>query len=40
MVTKTLFSSLRLGVQEDLEELKREEEELKRRKQTKKLKTH
>ncbi|KAL7992134.1 hypothetical protein Chor_016390 [Crotalus horridus] len=32
--------SLRLGVQEDLEEQKREEEELKRKKQTKKLKTH
>ncbi|XP_007443172.1 protein SPT2 homolog [Python bivittatus] len=32
--------SLRLGMQEDLEELKREEEELKRRKQVKKLRTH
>ncbi|XP_058014269.1 protein SPT2 homolog [Ahaetulla prasina] len=31
--------SLRLGVQEDLEEMKREEEELKSRKQTKKLRT-
>ncbi|XP_070789521.1 protein SPT2 homolog [Pituophis catenifer annectens] len=31
--------SLRLGVQEDLEEMKREEEELKNRKQTKKLRT-
>ncbi|KYO22123.1 SPT2-like protein [Alligator mississippiensis] len=32
--------SLRLGVQEDLEEMKREEEEWKRKKQAKKLKTH
>ncbi|XP_070620615.1 protein SPT2 homolog [Erythrolamprus reginae] len=32
--------SLRLGVQEDLEELRREEEELKNKKQTKKLRTH
>ncbi|XP_044868289.1 protein SPT2 homolog [Mauremys mutica] len=32
--------SLRLGVQEDLEELRREEEELKRKKQAKKLRTH
>ncbi|NWX12992.1 SPT2 protein, partial [Aegotheles bennettii] len=31
--------SLRLGVQEDLEELKREEEELKRKRQSKKLRT-
>ncbi|XP_009077255.1 PREDICTED: protein SPT2 homolog, partial [Acanthisitta chloris] len=31
--------SLRLGVQEDLEELRREEEELKRKRQTKKLRT-
>ncbi|XP_062973253.1 protein SPT2 homolog [Elgaria multicarinata webbii] len=31
--------SLRLGMQEDLEELRREEEELKRKKQTKKLRT-
>ncbi|XP_026524090.1 protein SPT2 homolog [Notechis scutatus] len=31
--------SLRLGVQEDLEEMRREEEELKNRKQTKKLRT-
>ncbi|KAM6322032.1 protein SPT2 homolog isoform 2-T2 [Podargus strigoides] len=32
--------SLRLGVQEDLEELRREEEELKRKRQSKKLRTH
>ncbi|KAM9147556.1 protein SPT2 homolog [Pangshura tecta] len=32
--------SLRLGVQEDLEELRREEEELKRKRQAKKLRTH
>ncbi|XP_003214859.1 protein SPT2 homolog [Anolis carolinensis] len=32
--------SLRLGMQEDLEELRREEEELKQKKQTKKLRTH
>lgn len=31
--------SLRLGVQEDLEELRREEEELKRKRQSKKLRT-
>lgn len=34
-----LFGSLRLGVQEDLEELRREEEELKRKRQSKKLRT-
>lgn len=34
-----LFGSLRLGVQEDLEELRREEEELKRKRQAKKLRT-
>ncbi|KAM4666937.1 protein SPT2 homolog isoform 1-T1 [Amazona ochrocephala] len=32
--------SLRLGVQEDLEELRREEEELKRKRQSKKMRTH
>lgn len=32
--------SLRLGVQEDLEEMRREEEELKRKRQAKKLRTH
>lgn len=35
-----LFGSLRLGVQEDLEELRREEEELKRKRQSKKMRTH